>query len=85
MLPCHAAPPRGAAATGFTAGCWPGAATGLGEAVAGRTGAGLTGAGAGWADADDERIKPAAMLAIAVRIPDEGVSINVTGSRGEGP
>ena len=76
---------RGHCATGRATGCWPGVATGLGEArAAGLAGAGLTGAGAGWADTDDEMTREAAMVAIIARI-DEGIGINVTGSHQEEP
>jgi len=86
----HAAPPRGAAATGLATGCptgaWPGIATGLGTAgffgAAGLTGADPTGAGAGWAHTADEMTSEAAMVAITTRL-GEGIGINVTGSEKE--
>jgi hypothetical protein len=51
--------------------------------AAGLAGAGLTGAGAGWANTDDEMTREAAMVAILARI-NEGIGINVTGSHQEG-
>jgi len=51
-----------------------GAASGLGEARAG-----LSGAGANCADAGDEKARDAAIVTITARIPDEGISINATG------
>jgi len=51
--------------------------------AAGLAGAGLTGAGAGWANTDDEITSEAAMVTITIRM-EEGIGINVTGSDQEG-
>jgi hypothetical protein len=53
-----------------------GAVVGFGDVVTGRDGGG----NGCWADAADEKARDPATLAIATRIPNEGVSINITGS-----
>jgi hypothetical protein len=71
MPPWHAAPPRNA-----------GAAAGLGAAVSGRgaVAAGLPdGKNSCCAKAADESASDAVIAAIAIRIPEKGIGIKLTG------